>query len=135
MPQSVKTSYKDLVNETRIPIWNFVGLAIIGIMVGYGSYASGVTAKQEEAFLNNPVQGDLYEVKVDQNYTTFRIEAVSGDSLLVAWNAYAVTKATGLTSIEKDENYDETVMIPRSELSDMKKANNIYHIYRKSRLQ
>ncbi|MGC3943710.1 MAG: hypothetical protein QM762_04080 [Chryseolinea sp.] len=132
MPQSVKTSYKDLVNETRIPIWNFVGLVVIGVMVAYGSYASGETAKKEEAYFNNPAQGDLYEIKVNDNYTTFRIEAVSGDSLLVAWNSYEVTKATGLTQIEKDENYTETVMIPRSEVSDMKKANSIYHIYRKA---
>jgi hypothetical protein len=130
MPQAVKTSYKDLINETRIPIWNFIGIVIIGVMVAYGSYASGETAKQEAAYFDNPAKGDLYEIKVDGNYTTFRIEAVSGDSLLVAWNTYEVTKATGLTQIEKDENYAESVMMSRAEVSELKKANNIYHIYR-----
>ena len=130
MPAAVKTAYKNLMNETRVPAWNFVGLVLIALLIAYGSYSSGETAKQEEAYFNNPKQGDLYEVKVNENYTTFRIEAVSADSLVVTWNSYAVTKVAGLSQIEKDENYEETVSIPRSELSDMKKANSIYHIKR-----
>lgn len=130
MPPTVKTAYNDLVKETSIPVWNFVGLAVAAVLIAYGSYASGETSKKEEAYFNHPAQGDLYEVKIDGDYTTFRIEAVRNDSLLVAWNNYAVNKATGLSQIKKDENYADPVLIARSEVSEMKSSNNIYHIYR-----
>jgi hypothetical protein len=130
MPPAVKTAYQDLERETRIPVWNFFGLAGAAILIAYSSYASGETAKQEEAYFNQPTRGDLYEVKIDGNYTTFRVEDVTNDSLVVAWNNYGVTKATGLSEIKKDENYAEPVSIARSEVSEMKRSNNIYHISR-----
>lgn len=81
MPASVKTAYNDLVKETSIPVWNFVGLAVAAVLIAYGSYTSGETAKKEEAYFKQPVEGDLYEVKIDGDYTTFRIEAVSNSTL------------------------------------------------------
>ncbi|HTF20282.1 MAG TPA: hypothetical protein VK658_19560 [Chryseolinea sp.] len=130
MPPAVKTAYQDLTKETRIPLWNFVGLAGAAFLIAYGSYASGETAKKEEAYFINPAQGDLYEVKIDNHYTTFRVEAVSSDSLIVAWNNYGVSKPIGLSDIKKDENYAEAVSIARSEVSEMKRSNSIYHISR-----
>lgn len=131
MPASVGAAYRHLENETRVPIWNFAGLALVAVLIGYGSYASGETAKKEQAYLNDPIPGDLYEVKIDGNYTTFRIEAVHSDSLLVSWNNYAVNKTTGLNDIEKDENYAEPVSLARTEVAALKSGNGIYHIYRR----
>jgi hypothetical protein len=130
MTPAVKTAYKDLERETKIPVWNFAGIGIFAVLIAYGSYASGETAKKEDAYFNQPAQGDLYEVKMDGNYTTFRVESVSADSLLVTWNSYGVTKATGLSQIEKDENYGEPVAIAKSEVAQMKKDRSIYHILR-----
>jgi len=130
MPPAAKIGYKDLERETKIPVWNFAGIGLAVLLIAYGSYASGETAKREEAYLSQPAQGDLYEVKVEGNYTTFRVESVSTDSLIVTWNNYGVTKATGLSQIEKDENYGEPMAISKSEVQQMKKDNSIYHIVR-----
>lgn len=130
MPHAVKAAYQDLEKETSIPIWNFVGLALAGVLIAYGSYASGETAKKEEAYFNQPARGDLYEVKIDGNYTTFRVEEVTNDSLVVAWNSYGVTKAAGLSEIKKEENYAEPISIARSMVAEMKRSNDIYHIIR-----
>ena len=131
MPHAVSAAYRHLLNETRVPLWNFAGIALVAVLIAYGSYASGETAKREEAYLNDPKPGDLYEVKIDGNYTSFRIEAVYDDSLLVSWNNYAVNKVTGLNDIEKDENYAEPVSLGRTEVADLERENSIHHIYRR----
>ena len=133
MPPAVNAGYQDLVKETKIPIWNFVGLAIVAMLITYGSYSSGETAKMEEGYLKAPAKGDLYQVVVEGNYTTFRVEDVNNDSLLVSWNNYGVTKATGLHQIEKDENYSDPVSMARSAVIEMKGAKKIYHIVRPSK--
>ena len=130
MPPAVKSAYKDLEKETRIPLWNFIGLAGAALLIANVSYTSVQTVKKEEAYFNQPSRGDLYEVKVDGSYTTFRVEAVTEDSLVVAWNNYGVTRSTGLSQIMKDENYAEPVSIPRSMVAEMKKSRDIYHITR-----
>lgn len=130
MTPAVRAGYQGLVKETKVPIWNFAGLVIVAILITYGSYASGETAKVEEGYFKAPAKGDLYQVLVEGNYTTFRVEEVNTDSLLVSWNNYGVTKATGLYKIDKDENYSEPVSMARSEVVEMKGAKKIYHIVR-----
>jgi hypothetical protein len=130
MPPSVRAGYLGLVKETKVPIWNFVGLAILAISITVGAYSSGETAKIEEGYLKAPAKGDLYQVLVEGNYTTFRVEEVNTDSLVVSWNNYGVTKATGLYKIDKDENYSESVSMARSAVVEMKGAKKIYHIVR-----
>src|SRR5262245_11950864 len=53
MSHSVSAGYKHLLNETRVPIWNFAGLALVAILIAYGSYAAGETAKKEQVYLND----------------------------------------------------------------------------------
>src|SRR6478609_3803708 len=65
MPPAVKSAYKDLEKETRIPLWNFIGLAGAALLIANVSYTSVQTVKKEEAYFNQPSRGDLYEVKID----------------------------------------------------------------------
>ena len=130
MPPAVRSGYQDLEKETRIPLWNFLGLAGGVLMIASVSYSSIERAKKEDVYFNQPSRGDLYEVKLDGNYTTFRVEAVTNDSLVVAWNNYAVSSSTGLSQIQKDENYAEPVSIARSIVTELKRNRDIYRITR-----
>jgi hypothetical protein len=132
MPATIRGRYEDLTKETKIPVWQFSGLAIIVVLVVFGYQSSAADAKKEEEYFKSPAKGDLYEIKTDEgNYTSFKVEAVSDDSLWVRWNNYEVTKVTGLHKLDKEENYDSMAYsIARTELASLKQSSKIYNIRR-----
>jgi hypothetical protein len=132
MSPVIRSRYQDLIKETKIPIWHFAGLAIIGVLVVFGIQSSAADAKNEEEYFKTPAIGDLYELKTDEgSFTSFKVTAVSNDSLWVRWNLYEVNKASGLYKLDKEENYSEEAMsIARIEVADLKKTSKIYNIKR-----
>jgi hypothetical protein len=132
LPFEFRPGYQNLMKETRIPIFHFVGSALIGLAIVYGIYSSGQTAKQEADYFTNPKKGDSYAVKMEDGYyTTFNVDSVTTDSLYVYWNTMAVDKTTGLGKIRKVENYStEREPVLRTYLSELRSSNKIHQILR-----
>ncbi|RAV97895.1 zinc-ribbon domain-containing protein [Pseudochryseolinea flava] len=132
LPLDFRAAYNNLLKETRIPIFHFIGAALIGTAILYGMYSSGETAKREADYFANPQKGDNYAVKIEDGYyTTFKVDSVASDTLYVYWNNMAVDKVTGLYKIRKDENYaTEREAVVRTYLSELKTSNKIHEIVR-----
>lgn len=132
LPHDLKREYNTLKAETRTPIWQFSGLALIAILVVFMNYSSGETKKKELEYMANPVVGDVYKYKTEkQNYSTLKVISVSSDSVFVSPNEYETNKMTGVYEIEKEENYaDFSYGISKGDLKQMHTDNEIYAIDR-----
>lgn len=135
MPAQIKAYHQRNLSETRIPLWQFAGLFLIFMAVAFGVYANSKDAEQESAYLQDPQAGDIYEFKTgDGSYTTFKLMHVTSDSVIVIYNAYEVNKITGISQIDKEENYSDTVMyaLSRAEVKALHEKGDIIDINRKA---
>jgi hypothetical protein len=132
MPSQIRAYHERNIAESKIPLWQFSGLAILLVAIAMGINASNADKEERAKFLENPQSGDVYEYKTGVGaYTTFRVVDVGPDSLAVSFNNYEVDKFSGLYTIDKEENYsDTTYMLTRSELMKMFASGDILDINR-----
>ncbi len=109
MTQEMRNAIAPLISETKTPLKHFSGLFIIGGIVMLGSYFNIKNEAENKQFLAEPAAGDVYEIKVEYGeYTTKKVVRVTSDSVFLAENRYIVNKQSGISSIEKDKNYEDT---------------------------
>lgn len=132
LPENVKMDYDNLKADSRGPIWQFTGLGLIACLIGWASYASGETEKQELEYIAAPLAGDVYDYKLEfRRYTTLKIDRVTSDSIFVFENQYEINKVTKIYKIDKPENYSEVSYgIPRVSLEGMLNGGDIISIDR-----
>ena len=133
MPEHVKRVYSDTRKDVKLPIWQFSGLALIALLIAYSVYASGKTSDRKDAYMANPIAGDIYTYETDTGYySTLKVALVTNDSLYVIPNEYEVEKSYGTYKIDKPENYPEeyTYGISRDEIQRMYDNSEIYAIER-----
>jgi hypothetical protein len=132
MSRDLQNNYNNLKAETRVPIWQFSGLALIFLLSGFGIYSSGQDEKNRLEYVANPKAGDIYKYKTDDNnYSTFKVISVSTDSVFVSPNKYQTDKMTGVYKLDKAENYpEESYGISRSDVKQMLQDKEIYDIDR-----
>lgn len=132
MTNEVRREYENVKRDTKGPIWQFAGLALIAVLIFWANIASGQDKEEELAFVASPQSGDIYHYKVESGeYSTFKIVEVSADSIYISHNEYTVSKSSGIYKIEKPDNYgDFTYSIARSELKTMYDAGEIIDIKR-----
>ena len=134
MPAQIKTYHQRNLSETRIPLWQFAGLALLGVAIAFGVYANSADEQERSTFLQNPQAGDVYEYKTEGgNYTTFRLVNVTTDSVIVNFNSFEVDGIGGISKLDKAENYNDTLLyaLSRAELKDMHQKGTIIDINRK----
>jgi len=133
MPENLQQEYKNLLGETRTPIWQFSGVGIIAVLILWGVYSSKMDSEQEQQYLSNPEIGDVYEYKTDEgNYSTFKISEVFTDSIAIIQNDYETDKIGGVSKIDKSKNYsDAYYAISKKELKEMYDEKTIFDINRK----
>ncbi|MFA0964874.1 hypothetical protein AB9P05_23900 [Roseivirga sp. BDSF3-8] len=123
--------YKNLKNETKVPFWKFSGLFLIVMLVAFGVYASGENDKKNAEYISNPAAGDVYEYKLDGDYSTMKVSRVAGDSVYVFINEYVTNKKTGINEIDKPQNYvDFEVAYSKAEIQQKFIEKNIYDVNR-----
>lgn len=132
MSRDLQLAYNNLQAETRVPIWQFVGLGLIAMLITFGVYSSGQDEKNRLAYVANPMAGDIYKYKTDDNnYSTLKIVSVSSDSIFVSPNKYQTDKMSGIYKLDKDENYPaESYGISRNDVKQMLLDKDIYDIDR-----
>lgn len=134
MPAQIRAHHERNLAETKLPIWHFSGLALFMVAITIGVFANKADQEQRAIFLKNPAAGDVYEFKTEGgNYTLFKLQSVTADSVIVTFNNYEVNKITGLTQIDKEENYSDSTLyaFSRAQISAMFEAGEILDINRK----
>ncbi len=133
MPAQIRAHHERNIAGTRLPLWQFSGLALVLVGIAFGVYADGADKEQQARFLEAPKSGDIYELKTKAGaYTTFRVAEAPGDTVTVSFNDYEVDRVSGIYKIDKDENYSEELYyLTRAQLQEMFSAGDILDINRK----
>ncbi|HEY3406526.1 MAG TPA: hypothetical protein VGK59_24225 [Ohtaekwangia sp.] len=132
MPHELKREYTTLKAETRVPIWQFAGLGVIGLLAIWITYIGSVDEKKELEYLADPAVGDVYRYKTEtKNYSTLKVVSISADSVFVSPNDYETDKMSGVHKIDKEINYSKfSYGISRADLKEMHTREEIYDIDR-----
>lgn len=132
MPEALKMQYKNIKGEAKGPIWQFSGLLVLALLIGFAIYSGGKDKENTQLYLSAPAVGDIYEYKADNgSYSTMKLEKVTSDSLYLSLNDYEISKKSRLYKIDKDENYSEiTYGYSKNEISQMQKEGIIFDINR-----
>ena len=90
------------------------------------------TAKsRQQNYLVQPRKGDIYKFRVNNNYSTLLVVAVSPDSITVYPNQYESERKAQIGLIDKPENYMFLPMsFSKDQLSTMYREGTIYEIDR-----
>lgn len=132
MPPQISAYHHRNLAETRLPLWQFTGLALVAVAIFFGIYANKIDKEEQAQFVANPMSGDVYEMKTSTGaYTTFKLVSVNADSVQIRPNNYEVDRISGIVDIDKDENYsDSTFTMPAGSLQDMFTSGDILDINR-----
>lgn len=134
MNDSMNREYLRLKPEAKGPIWQFVGLALIAVLVGKLLFDSSVNEKKELEYLASPLSGDIYEYKYGASrYSTLMVTGVEDDSLTICPNDYEINKISGIDDIDIPENYGEfQYKISRQDILEMHSSGEIIGVNRDS---
>lgn len=132
IPSPISAYIPTAKSRSKTPIWQFVGLAIFGIMITFAVMSNREMREKEKNYINNPQAGDMYEYKTeDGNYSSMKVMKVVGSELEVSLNEYSVNKQSGLDKIDLPENFSsEPILMDRGKIELMFDRNEIVGVYR-----
>lgn len=123
MEAHLKREANNFKKLTRKPLWQYTGLAIIALAIGYGTLQGRKRDAKELAFLHHPKVGDQYQYQTENgNYSIFRINHTSNDTLYIQENMFESTKFSGLFQINTEENYSQELT-----LFTLAEVDSLYH--------
>lgn len=134
LPQDIKNKYIRETEKSSIktPIWFYSGLFIIAALVAYGFYASKESTIEQNAYLESPKKGDIYEITASSGfYSTMKIDSILKDSIYFYVNEMETNKKSGISDIDKEKNYKEVYGFSKAEIKEMFASEEIYEISRK----
>lgn len=132
MPDDFNLAIQNLKDQSKTPLWNWAGLAIVACLFIWG----GIQSRQHDSdilvHLENPAANDTYNVKQDNgNYTSFKVSRVANDSIYFRMNNYEIETSNGLSELDEDENYgDDIYSMHKSRLKELFNNNDITDISR-----
>lgn len=134
--EAYRMPYQEMKQQLTIPIWTFTGLGIITVLIFFGIFNSMVAEQKNQALIEYPLEGDIYEYKTDDGqYTLMKVAGIRSDTVFVYPNNYAATKLGGLRKLKEqaDTTYSEfTISFLKSDLRDLLEKNQIMNIIRES---
>lgn len=132
MTDPLKRALDNFKHETKGPIWQFSGLALLAFIIIRGFYMANAQDQNEKEYLASPQIEDVYHNKVENgNYSSLKVVQVSTDSVFVLRNEYAIDRMSKISKINKKENYlTEPFGIARTQLDEMYNSNEIFYIER-----
>lgn len=100
--ENLKASYNNLKSGSKTPVWTFSGIALIALLITWGSVVGKQNDKKYAEFIENPMRGDIYEVKLaNKHYTLFKVDKVVGDTVFLFMNEYETNKSRGLSELKR----------------------------------
>lgn len=117
--------------KAKYPVWMYSGLIVIPLIF-VGGYLYKQNRESNTAdYAKAPKKGDLFVVKEANEFTTFRIDEVSKDSVFFTVNDYVIGSSSKISRIDKPENYtNQKGALSISEVQDYVKKDSIVAIER-----
>lgn len=122
MDARLREEYERFKSGTSVPLWSFVGLALIAVLIAGITIAGVVSDQKTAAIVEAPQVGDVFHYKDIEGFSTFKVTGLLGDTLaVVSYNTYATNRKSGISEIDISSNYSDTAqwIIPFSELKAM----------------
>ena len=133
-PENLSKKYDAIKSRAKTPFWTFSGLAIVAILVIINIMDDRQSSARNAQIILSPQKGDIYEVKRNyEQYTLYKVEKVTGDTVFLLANRYETNKITGLTDLKNkgDEAYNGNALpILRKDLKTMLDKGEIVGIDR-----
>lgn len=114
------------------PFWTYTGSIILIGALFYGIYSYINSKDNSKIYLQNPIVGDVYNVKMSNGYyTTYRIDKISKDSIFVTINDYQAYLPYETDDIDTPENYTNTkTKYSKQDIVNLFNKDEIYSITR-----
>lgn len=120
---------KDTIFKT--PFWMYSGIIILIGFAIFGTYSFIKAKDNSKIYLNNLKQGDVCSVKVDDFYSTIRIDKVTKDSVFGTSNDFQAYLPYDTDEIDKPKNYTNSkVKYSKKDLFVLYDIDKIYSIKR-----
>jgi len=132
MPEQLKLEATNAKSSVKTPIWQFVGLVLIAVVILWANYQNSQNKLENEAFISTPAIGDVYEYKVEKgSYSTLKVIEVTNDSVFVTENEFVINKSNKLHTIDKPENYSDLMLgVSKVEVKNMFTSGEIFDVNR-----
>ncbi len=129
------TAQEKLINEFKstkykVPIWHFSGIAILMTLLIFAIFTGIEMQKQEKLFISKPLKNDVYFIKNDMGWTTFKVLKVKDDSLYGFKNSLILNDYSKVKDIDIEDNYTEIIGFRLNEIQKMYNSNEIYEVKR-----
>jgi hypothetical protein len=128
------SAYDRIKAKTRVPIWTFAGLAMVGVLITVGFVSNKQKDEKNAKFIQAPAAGDVFEVRTKEGqYTLMKVAQVKGDSLFIQLHQYETNKLKGLADLKRkgESGYTEEVFVLlKEDVQAMLKGGEIMDVIR-----
>ncbi len=130
MNESLLREYNNVRALVRPPIWQFVGLFIISVVVVWAVVVSNRNNKKEAEYISEPQVGDIYRYKLDDGYSLMRVIAVGDSMVVTVANEYVANKMSGVKDLYEKE-FTDTLYVDKVRVKELYDEGMIYQVERK----
>ena len=129
------SQYEEMKVSSKTPYWQYIGLAVFGVLIFSIVYSIREDDKRDKAYLAAPKTGDIYEIKtIDGAYTLYKVSEVTADSVYVLFNQYQSNKQSGLSESKMTAAssfiQEDPMPIAKKDLAAMKEKGEIQGVNR-----
>lgn len=112
----------------KIPIYHFTGFFLLLLILGFAIYI-GIQVKNDEIIrIQKPTIGDIYRIKNENGYTTFKVKKIYNYSVSLYLNDIYVDNYDQIDDIDISKNYNRTQLFSKENLKELFDKNIIYQI-------
>ena len=132
MTEEVLREYQILKSDSRPPIWQFAGLAIVAILFGTIFISDQMDNQELQSSIETPMVGDVFRYETEDNgYSTFKIVQTEEDSVWLLYNNWITDQRTSVDELTTDTAFtDLYYQMSRDELKAMHAKGSIYAVNR-----
>ena len=132
MPSEFKQAFKHFKGSLKTPVWHFSGLIIIALFVGWSIYAGKQNQVKNDSSIANPMVGDVYEVKTnDEYYSLLKVTRVGEEQISIVSNKFEVSRTSKLQLIDKEDNFQgETFEMDKDRVLELYQTGDIIDVKR-----
>ncbi len=119
MPQHLVQGYQTARKQAGISVRYFSWPIIAALFFGIAMIAVMTDSRKTDTFIQQPLAGDVYEIKGDDGYTLYRITEVNGDTVIMNPHLFTAEKLSAfrrLKNYDAEEYSDETFPLAKNEL-------------------
>jgi hypothetical protein len=135
MPSSLTSTYQRLKSNTRTPIWVYAGVALFALLIARELVNDKIKKENSVKYILAPKSGDIFEVKKSENqFTLYKVETVTQDSVFFHHCYYETVSETGLDNLKdsSESAYSNWLYsLSKSEIKSMFDKGNIIEVDRK----